>query len=339
MPPFRSRERDTHHGPVDARHVYRHSDGERDAALGGAGGCHEIHVDRRIAAVARRQQNLVSIEQLRAVGVTQGEWERRVRSGHLHPKHRGVFSVGSPLLPPLGRERAALLAVPGAVLAKGTAGAVLGMMPPHPSGPVELLTTTNRRSRPGITVHRTNHLPAEDVRTYRGVLLTSPVRVVLDLTSHLGATALERLVAEVLVREPRAREELRQRGTARLRRILDAGPARTRSAPERRLLTIIRRAGLPQPETNARIAGHEVDALWREHRLVVEVDTFATHGDRVAFERDRRKQADLARHGLTTVRVTDRRLDDEPLAVAATLAQALAAGAASFGAEPLRSRC
>ena len=253
------------------------------------------------------------------------EW--RVRSGHLHPKHRGVFSVGSPLLPPLGREQAALLAVPDAVLTLGSAAGVYGFLPLHASGPVHLLSTTNRRSRPGIVVHRTNRLPATDVRTYRGFPLTSPVRLVLDMTGHLSATALERLAAEVIARDPQAADELQRRGTKRLKDITRAGPRRTRSSIERALLKLVRDAGLPVPQTNAFVHGEEVDALWPEHRLVVEVDTYATHGDRVAFERDRRKDATLTARGSTVIRVTDEEVQERPARVVSTLAAALARAA------------
>jgi very-short-patch-repair endonuclease len=71
----------------------------------------------------------------------------------------------------------------------------------------------------------------------------------------------------------------------------------TRSDAERKLLRLISQAGLPRPETNARVAGYEVDFLWRDHRLVVEVDGYAFHGHRLAFERDRAKQQALTAHG------------------------------------------
>ena len=73
-----------------------------------------------------------------------------------------------------------------------------------------------------------------------------------------------------------------------------------------------------------RLGPYEVDFLWREQRLVVEVDGFAYHSDRAAFERDRRRDADLAALGYTVVRVTWRQLVDEPAAVVARVAQALA---------------
>ena len=65
--------------------------------------------------------------------------------------------------------------------------------------------------------------------------------------------------------------------------------------------------------------------MWREARLIVEVDGYAFHSSRSAFERDRRRDAALAGSGWRVVRVTWRQLTDEPEAVVATLAAALAA--------------
>ena len=105
---------------------------------------------------------------------------------------------------------------------------------------------------------------------------------------------------------------------------LEKGPALTRSEAERRLLALIRAAGLPAPEHNVRVYGSEVDMLWREQGLVVEVDGFAFHSAREAFERDRMRDARLTRAGLRVMRVTWRRLTGAPQAVVADLAQALA---------------
>lgn len=43
------------------------------------------------------------------------------------------------------------------------------------------------------------------------------------------------------------------------------------------MLDLIREAGLPTPEANVRIAGHEVDLLWRERKLIAEIDGYAFH--------------------------------------------------------------
>jgi very-short-patch-repair endonuclease len=114
---------------------------------------------------------------------------------------------------------------------------------------------------------------------------------------------------------------------AALRPLLDANatPSLTRSQAEERFLGLIRNAGLPPPESNVVIENLEVDFLWRDARLIVEVDGFAFHSSRTAFERDRARDAVLAAAGYRVVRVTWRQIVDQPEAVIARLAAALRA--------------
>ena len=106
-------------------------------------------------------------------------------------------------------------------------------------------------------------------------------------------------------------------------------PSLTRSEAEAKLLALVRSAGLPRPETNVVSSQYEVDFLWRSERVVVEVDGYAFHSSRRAFEADRRRDAELAARGYTVIRVTWRQLVGEPHAVVARIAAALAlAGAA-----------
>ena len=91
------------------------------------------------------------------------------------------------------------------------------------------------------------------------------------------------------------------------------------------MLELIRRARLPEPETNVRIGGYEVDLLWREQRLVAEVDSWAFHSMRSSFEQDRRRDQVLVGKGWRAIRITGRQLVREPELVVATLATALAA--------------
>ena len=107
----------------------------------------------------------------------------------------------------------------------------------------------------------------------------------------------------------------------------------TRSELEERFLALVRDAELPQPLTNARRHGYEIDFLWPAYRLAVEVDGFTFHGGRAAFERDRRRDADLQAAGLAVTRVTHRQLTGGPVAVAVRIAQMIAA-AGHGDAEP-----
>ena len=110
---------------------------------------------------------------------------------------------------------------------------------------------------------------------------------------------------------------------------MPAGIDDTRSRLERRLLALVRRAGLPEPLVNHRIGPYTVDFFWPAFNLVVETDGWATHGYRAAFERDRARDAHLAAAGITVLRITERRLTREPVRVIATIAQAAAARAPS----------
>ena len=112
------------------------------------------------------------------------------------------------------------------------------------------------------------------------------------------------------------------RGTTALRAATIHEPQFTRSEAERRFLALIREARLPEPAVNTRVGGYEVDFLWPSKRLIVEIDGYAFHSSRAAFERDRRRDADLQTLGYRILRFTPRRLNDEPVAVVAAVAGA-----------------
>jgi very-short-patch-repair endonuclease len=89
------------------------------------------------------------------------------------------------------------------------------------------------------------------------------------------------------------------------------------------LRKLIAQAQLPKPLTNVRLHGYLVDAYWPEHGLVLEFDGWQAHGHRSAFETDRKRDQVMLANGLRVIRVTDRQLKHEPVAVAARIAMAL----------------
>jgi very-short-patch-repair endonuclease len=175
-------------------------------------------------------------------------------------------------------------------------------------------------------------LDPRDVARRKGLPITAPARTLLDLATVLSPRTLERafdeamrmrIVNERLLRELLDRSPGRH-GAKALTALLvrTEGPAFTRSEAEERLLALIRAARLPPPELNVRVRRHEVDFLWRDAGLVVEVDGFAYHSTRAAFERDRLRDAELEAMGLRVIRVTWRQIAEEPHALVARLAQA-----------------
>ena len=279
-----------------------------------------------IAELARRQHGVVATRQLAAAGVGESGIRHRVRKGRLVRLHRGVYLV-APLPAPLTREMAALLACGDqAALSHHSAAAVWGFRPPH-QGDVHVTVERGRAaSRPGIRVHRTLSLNAA---IHQGLTLTTPAQTLADLATTLTDHELDRAVEQALILRLTTHDELA--GTARLRRALRTEPALTRSEAERRLLDLTRAARIPRPAANTRVGRHEVDLLWTAQRLVVEVDGYAFHGSRHAFERDRRRDADLVAAGYRVIRFTWRQITREPEAVVARLA-VLVLGAATMAA-------
>ena len=62
-----------------------------------------------------------------------------------------------------------------------------------------------------------------------------------------------------------------------------------------------------------------MDALWPHERLIVELDSWEFHRTRQAFERDRARDATLILARYRVIRLTWRRLDEVPRAVAQEL--------------------
>jgi very-short-patch-repair endonuclease len=98
-----------------------------------------------------------------------------------------------------------------------------------------------------------------------------------------------------------------------MRELLDRRTFRlTDSELERRLLPIVRRVGLPPPETGAEVNGFRVDFYWPDLGLVVETDGLRYHRTPAQQARDRlRDQMHLAA-GTTPLRFTHAQVRFEP---------------------------
>ena len=296
--------------------------------------------DAAVAAAATRQHGVVSYDQLLAAGIGRRGVERRVVSGRLHRIHRGVYAVGHTADAPLAREAAALLACgEGAVLSHRSAAASWGLVDRAPTMVEVTVVGPDPGVRPGLRVRRARRVEAEDVQVRSGLPTTAPPRTLLDLAAVLDTRALHRAVNEAFVAGLADEDALRavltrcrgRRGGPRIRRLLaeTCGPTFTRSEAERRLLELLTASGLPAPSTNVKVGRYEVDLLWRAELLVVEVDGYAFHGTRAAFERDRLRDAELQAHGFAVLRVTWRQIVEAPDATVTRIARIL--GARSTG--------
>jgi very-short-patch-repair endonuclease len=298
--------------------------------------------DERIAQIASRQRGLVSRPQLLMAGLSSSIINGLQARGQLLRVHRGVYAAGHRAPCPLAAETAALLAVgPGATLSHLSAAILWGLLPADlATDRVDVtFAGSERRNRSGIRVHRTRRLDAVDRRIHQGLPVVSPARALVEISPVVSGRWLERALDQGEVHRLLRRSEVStaldrfpvHSGRLAVKRLLEAqtGTTLTRSDAEELFLDLVRRADLPKPETNARLHGFEVDFLWREANLVVEIDGYQSHGTRRAFESDRRKDAKLIAAGVTVIRFTWNELVNHTYVVIARLARTLARASAA----------
>jgi very-short-patch-repair endonuclease/predicted transcriptional regulator of viral defense system len=288
---------------------------------------------QRFAADARH--GVVTLAELEALGLGPRGARHRAASGRLHRVHRGVYATRP--LDETGRWMAAVLACgDGAVLSHRSAAALWGVGPDR--RPIDVAVTGGQPcSTERLTVHRLT-LERDDIALRDGIPCTALARTLVDLAAVVDRHALERAldraeelrIFDLASLRAQIRRMSGQRGTGALAAALAAyDPDLTRSAAERRLLALVRRGRLPQPEVNAWLAlpdgsGYRPDLLWRAERLIVEVDGRSHHARRRAFEHDRQRDRRLALLGFETRRYAAREVADDGPAVLGELRAFLA---------------
>jgi very-short-patch-repair endonuclease len=272
-------------------------------------------VDARIAAIAGRQHGVISRRQLADdVGMLDGAINRRLASGRLVPVHPGVYRVAGPQATLATAMAAVLAGGRGTVLSGRSAAAIHGVETRHSK--VEI-TTTGKRRLNGVA-YSLVQLPPRDVTVHLGLPVTSLARTVYDLAGRpdYADRRLARLVNRARLIRPSILTELdelvvRLRGQGRSRlaerrlqpHLADPnGPIR--SVFEERFRRAVERSDLPVPRFNVRIAGFEVDVLWREAMLVVELDGRFYHAGADHFENDRLRDAELVALHYQVIRIT-----------------------------------
>jgi very-short-patch-repair endonuclease len=290
-------------------------------------------VERAIARIAGRQDNVIRRDQLLKAGLGRGQIARRVAAGRMQRLYRSVYLIGPAPPTPMARARAAVGACgPGAVLSHRSAAELFGLLPTTDGDVHVTVPGRNPGVEPGIRLHRPRALARQYVTSVRGIPVTTVARTIADLAATESPRDVEHAFQEALYRRvvtPGAvagvlDTEPRRKGAPVIRALLD-NPTMTRSERERALLRLVAQAQLPKPLTNVRLHGYLVDAYWPEQRLVLEFDGWQAHGHRHAFERDRKRDQVMLANGLRAMRVTDRHLVHEPVALVVRIAQALRA--------------
>ena len=223
---------------------------------------------------------------------------------------------------------AAVLACgPSAALSHSSAAALWGIGPLR-VGPIHVFVPSHVvRTRPRIVVHR-RKLTEADLTRHLGVPVIAVVPTLVDLATTLSRDALEAAISETDKRDLVDPEALRSEleafrgrpGVAVLRRTLDRHTFRpTDSWLERRFLPIVRRAGLPLPETRRYKNGTRVDFYWPELGLVVETDGLRYHRTPAQQAKDAFRAQRHAASGLLPLRFTYEQIRSDPAHVERTL--------------------
>ena len=166
--------------------------------------------------------------------------------------------------------------------------------------------------------HRTQvaTLTPDDVVMHLGIAVTSPSRTILDAAPSISTASRARTIDDALHTLFLSRSALAEQVSRNPRprhKASGAPPRRHRQRPsrsdwERAFPAFCRRHGLPRPRLNTTIAGYEVDAVWPDARLIVELDGWEFHSSRTAFESDRDRDAETLLAGFATVRITWERM-------------------------------
>lgn len=293
-----------------------------------------VPAEAAIGRLAAGQHGVVARRQLATLGVTETMIRDRMRSGQLLRLHAGVYAVGHRQLRREGIWLAAVLALgPGAALSHRDAAGLHDLRAANHARVDVTTTRRGTRPQPGIELRRTTVLDARDVTVVGAIPVTTIARTLVDLASVLPRQQLARALREADIRRAvdahdveDALSRTRNRpgsGHATLRAVLeehrDRGLQLTRSVLEDRFLALLAAHGLPRPATNARVGPFEVDAFWPARRLVVELDGWQHHHDRVAFQRDRDKGNALIELGCTVLRFTHDDVARDPVKIAAQL--------------------
>lgn len=284
-----------------------------------------------IRALGGRQSGNISRTQLRALGLSRGAIDARLRTGALVYRYPGVYALAPARMDPQALIAAAVLAGgPTAVASHASAAWLWGFLPRYDPTPEISLPTGDRRPR-HILTHRCPSLQPRDITRQRGVPTTTPARTALDLAPRLTKKALSRLVNDARDDgnlRPNALQDMIERnpfhpGAKLLRPFVETSTRPTKSPFEDDFLAFVDKYDLPKPEINFPFNGRKLDVFFPEHGVIVELDGWDFHKNREAFEDDRERDADHLDHGLSTLRITKPRFDGTPDHEAARLLRIL----------------
>jgi hypothetical protein len=254
-----------------------------------------------------------------ALGISDDEILRRQAIGYLLREHWGVYRVGHAAPSTEATYLAAVKACGEHAYLCGRAGSYHQLLLPRSSPPPPEVMCRTQRSVPGVKTKRVRSIHPLDVCTHRGIPTVTVPRALLDLAACSSEEELLRACHEAWVRWRVGPEEVqrvldrhpRAHGAPRLRRVMTGETRVTLSLLESRFLAVLRAAGVELPETNRRVGTRYVDCRW-PGRLTVELDSYAFHNTRYAWEQHHQRARETRKRGEEFRRYTWFDVNEEP---------------------------
>ena len=282
--------------------------------------------------LADEHHGVLHLAQLRRrQALSRSAWYRAIDAGVLVAVHPGVARLVGTQVTREHRIAAAVVAAGAGAMASHRSAAHLWGVPRPDDDPVDVILS--RRSREAgledVLVHRPRD--RKDLSPVRrsGIPTSNVLRMLCDLgavdepsvaaavghvvTTGLASPAALRSAVEVHAR--RGRHGVPAFRAALDDWVLDGKPVDSVLEPAMRRL--LDDHALPPAQFHAVLRGYEVDFWITDSPIVLECDGWDSHGrDRVQFERDRVRDAELAAAGYVTVRFTYGQLMRRPVQVA-----------------------
>lgn len=290
------------------------------------------------------QHGLVTRTQALGLGFSAKAIRHQLRRNHWRPVSRGVYRLAG--APETARQRAmagVLLAGEGAAVSHRSAAALHGL-PGFDLEPITVSIPRGRRRRPSVVIEQSCDLPIRHVRVLDGIPCTSVARTLFDLCGDPKrvrpgrvARALDTALARRMVTLPalwRMLDDLAERGragTVWFRTLLierEGHYVPPESELESRFAALVARFRLGRPDRQVDLGDADawigrVDFVWRDERVIVELDGAAFHDSLLDRRHDDERDQRLTESGWTVLRFVWREVVDAPAAVADSIRGAL----------------
>ncbi|WP_129666208.1 type IV toxin-antitoxin system AbiEi family antitoxin domain-containing protein [Phytoactinopolyspora endophytica] len=311
-------------------------------------------------------QGVYKVVDLLHRGVTRSAIEHALRSGRIVRVRRGVYcdravwerSERMPADRHAIEVYAALLVVDKRGWASGYSAALLLELPMPKGEPHDVELSMPRRSQsrrayPGLRIRAATAVEG-DVVAIRGVPVTSPARTALDVARNHGFSSGLVLADAVLRNELATPDDfgaIARRmscwpGGADARSVAVHVSSKRESPGESVSYAAFVEAGMPLPECNVWIIGEgrdgvRSDFLWRDRRLVGEVDGFVKYTDPRWSTQDRvlvnekKRQLRIEEAGFVVVRWTPAEMLYEPRTVLERIRRQSKVASTMYDAPPI----